>query len=81
MVIMSICMCIGVGSEFAVPDECGSDSCDWSWGRGVSVGVWWVGVGSTRRIDGVSAADDVRVASVLRGVRGMVGYMSVFWLW
>ena len=35
----------------------------------MSVGVMGVCVGGTRSTGGVSAADDVRVASVLRGVR------------
>ena len=39
---------IGVGSEFAVSDECSSDDCDWAWGRGVSVGARGVCVGDTR---------------------------------
>ena len=67
---------IGVGSEFAVSDVC-SDGCDWAWGRVVSVGARGVCVGGTRSTGGVSSADDVRVASVLRVVCGDGGVCEV----
>ena len=57
-----MCVVIGVGSEFAVSVECGSDGCDWVWGREVSVGARGVCVGGTHNTGGVSAADDVCVA-------------------
>ena len=56
-------------------DECGSDGCDWKGdcGRGMSFDARDECVGGAHSTCGVSAADDVRVASVLRGMSSDCG--------